>query len=108
MENLVSFFKINCYTNLDELQKINKQSTKIKPFPLTPLFINNDTPSWEDSDSIVVVSIFSIIIKNRIFIKVACYIPFFGGGMIMDWTVWIGGIFVLFIGIYASSKNKKK
>ncbi len=50
-DNLVSFFKINGYSNLDELQKINKQSAKIKPFPLTPLFINNDTPSWEDSDS---------------------------------------------------------
>jgi len=52
VDNLVSFFKINCYTELDELQKINKQSKKIKPFPLTPLLINNDTPSWEDSNSI--------------------------------------------------------
>ncbi|RAS74480.1 DUF1963 domain-containing protein [Priestia endophytica] len=52
VQNLVSYFKINCYTNLDELQKINEQSSKLKPFPLTPLFINNDTPSWEDSDSI--------------------------------------------------------
>lgn len=52
VDNLVSFFKINCYSSLDELQKINEQSTKIKPFPLTPLFIDNDTPSWEDSDSI--------------------------------------------------------
>ncbi|MDI2585826.1 DUF1963 domain-containing protein [Psychrobacillus sp. NEAU-3TGS] len=52
MDNLVSFFKINCYSNLEELQKINEQSTKIKPFPLSPLFVDNDTPSWEDSDSI--------------------------------------------------------
>jgi hypothetical protein len=51
-DNLASFFKINCYTNLDVLQKKNEQSTKIKPFPLTPLFIENDTPSWEDSESI--------------------------------------------------------
>ncbi|MCS0789818.1 DUF1963 domain-containing protein [Cytobacillus firmus] len=51
-DNLVSFFKINCYTKLDELQKKNEQSTKIKPFPLTPLFIDNDTPSWEDSNNI--------------------------------------------------------
>ncbi|WP_047984373.1 DUF1963 domain-containing protein [Ornithinibacillus californiensis] len=51
-DNLVSFFKINCYTNLDELQKINEQSTKIKPFPLTPFFIDNDAPAWEDSYSI--------------------------------------------------------
>lgn len=51
-DNLVSYFKINCYTHLDGLQKINKQSSKIKPFPLTPLIINNDAPSWEDSDSI--------------------------------------------------------
>ncbi|WP_397538901.1 hypothetical protein [Rummeliibacillus pycnus] len=52
LENLVSFFKINCYSNLDGLQKINKQSTSLKPFPLTPSFIDNDTPSWQDSDSI--------------------------------------------------------
>lgn len=52
MDNLVSFFKIHGYLELDKLQKINKQSTKIKPFPLTPLLIKNDTPSWEDSDSI--------------------------------------------------------
>lgn len=51
-DDLVSFFKINCYTELDELQKVNKQSKKIKPFPLTPVFINNDAPAWEDSDSI--------------------------------------------------------
>jgi hypothetical protein len=51
VDNVVSFFKINCYSNFDELQKRNEQSTKIKPFPLTPLFIDNDTPSWEDSDS---------------------------------------------------------
>ena len=51
MDNLISFFKINCYSNLDEIQKINEQSTKIKPFPLTPLLIDNDTPTWEDSDS---------------------------------------------------------
>lgn len=51
-DNLVSFFKINCYTKLDELQNKNEQSTKIKPFPLTPLFIDNDTPSWEDSNNI--------------------------------------------------------
>jgi hypothetical protein len=50
-DNLASFFKINCYTKLDVLQKKNEQSTKIKPFPLTPLSIDNDTPSW-DSDSI--------------------------------------------------------
>ncbi|MDQ0271719.1 DUF1963 domain-containing protein [Cytobacillus purgationiresistens] len=52
MDNLVSFFKIICYTNIDELHKINEQSTKIIPFPLTPLFIDNDTPAWEDSNSI--------------------------------------------------------
>jgi hypothetical protein len=51
-DNLTSFFKINCYTNLDVLQKKNEQSKRIKPFPLTPLFIDNDAPSWEDSDSI--------------------------------------------------------
>ena len=51
-DNLASFFKINCYRNLDVLQKKNEQSTEIKPFPLTPLFIDNDTPSWEDSGSI--------------------------------------------------------
>lgn len=51
-DNLVSFFEINCYTNFDGLQKKNEQSAKIKPFPLTPVFIDNDTPSWEDSDSI--------------------------------------------------------
>lgn len=59
-DNLVSFFKINCYTKLDELQKKNEQSTKIKPFPLTPLFIDNDTPSWEDSNNI------ALEIKNEI------------------------------------------
>lgn len=52
IDHLVSFFKINCYTNLVELQKINVQSTMIKPFPLNPLFVDNDTPSWEDSNSI--------------------------------------------------------
>ena len=51
-DNLASFFKINCYTNLDVLQKKNKQSTEIKPFPIAPFFIDNDTPSWQDSDSI--------------------------------------------------------
>ncbi|WP_264737406.1 YwqG family protein [Cytobacillus firmus] len=60
MNNFVSFFKINCYTKLDELQKKNEQSTKIKPFPLTPLFIDNDTPSWEDSNNI------SLEIENEI------------------------------------------
>lgn len=51
-DNLVSFFKINCYTNLEELQKINEQSTKIKSFPLMPIFIDDDAPSWEDSNNI--------------------------------------------------------
>jgi hypothetical protein len=51
-DNLVSYFKINCYTNLDEIEKINKQSTKIKTFPISPVFIDNDTPAWEDSCSI--------------------------------------------------------
>lgn len=50
MNNLVSFFKINCFTNLDEIQKINEQSARIKPFPLKPLFINNDTPAWDSDD----------------------------------------------------------
>lgn len=49
-DNLVSFFRINCFTNLDEIQKINEQSTKIKPFPLKPLFIENDTPVWDSDD----------------------------------------------------------
>jgi hypothetical protein len=40
------------FTNLDELEKINKQSTKIKTFPISPVFIDNDTPAWEDSCSI--------------------------------------------------------
>lgn len=60
MDNLGSFFKINCYTELGELQKVNRQSKMIKPFPLTPLVINNDTPSWEDSNSI------SLEIENEI------------------------------------------
>ncbi|WP_243458141.1 DUF1963 domain-containing protein [Sporosarcina sp. Te-1] len=51
-DNLAPFFKINCYKILDELQKINKKSKKIKSFPLSPLLINNDTPSWEDSESV--------------------------------------------------------
>jgi hypothetical protein len=51
-DNLASFFKINCYTELDALQKVNKPSTRIKPFPLMPLLVSNDAPSWEDSDSI--------------------------------------------------------
>ncbi|WP_066060005.1 DUF1963 domain-containing protein [Robertmurraya korlensis] len=52
MDNLISFFKINCYKDLDELQKKNEQSTRIIPFPLTPLLVDNDTPSWEDSNNI--------------------------------------------------------
>ena len=52
MDNLAQYFKINCYQVLDELQKIDKQSNNIKSFPLAPILINNDTPSWEDSDSI--------------------------------------------------------
>ncbi|MCG3089294.1 DUF1963 domain-containing protein [Sporosarcina cyprini] len=52
MDNLAQYFKINCYQVLDELQKIDKQSKNIKSFPLSPILINNDTPSWEDSDSI--------------------------------------------------------
>jgi len=51
MDNLVSFFKINCYEDLDYLKKMNEQSEKIKPFPLTPLLIENDTPSLEDTCS---------------------------------------------------------
>lgn len=49
-DNLVSYFRINCFTNLDEIQKINEQSTKIKPFPLKPVFIENDTPVWDSDD----------------------------------------------------------
>ncbi len=51
-DNLASFFKINGYTETDALQKVNKQSKRIKPFPLTPLLVSNDSPSWEDSDHI--------------------------------------------------------
>lgn len=51
MDNLVSFFRINCYSNLDGLQKLNKHSSKIKSFPLTPFYVDNDTPSWEDGDN---------------------------------------------------------
>ncbi|ATP40493.1 hypothetical protein CSE16_10780 [Solibacillus sp. R5-41] len=35
---------------LDETQKINEQSARIKPFPLNPLFIDNDTPAWDSDD----------------------------------------------------------
>lgn len=45
--DLSPFFKINCYTSLEELQKINAQSTLISPFPLTAEYIKNDTPSWD-------------------------------------------------------------
>ncbi|GKV54485.1 hypothetical protein NCCP2222_04320 [Sporosarcina sp. NCCP-2222] len=51
-DDLSPFFKITCYKELDGLKKINKQSEKIKAFPLSPSFIHNDTPAWEDSDSI--------------------------------------------------------
>ncbi len=49
--NLASYFKINCYTSVDELQKVNQQSSKLKPFLLNPLYVHNDTPSWEDDTS---------------------------------------------------------
>ncbi|MBB4825921.1 hypothetical protein HNO89_003157 [Sporosarcina luteola] len=52
VDDLSPFFKITCYKELDGLQKINKQSKKIKAFPLTPSFVHNDAPSWEDSASI--------------------------------------------------------
>jgi len=50
-DNLTPYFKIMCYANLNELEKVNKQSTKIKAFPLSPVYIDNDTPAWEDSCS---------------------------------------------------------
>lgn len=49
-DNLISFFRINCYTELDELRKIDKKSTEIKAFPLSPILINNDTPVWDSED----------------------------------------------------------
>lgn len=50
-EHLASFFKITCYTDLDDLKKINKVSKIMKPFPLVPAFIDNDAPAWEDRQS---------------------------------------------------------
>lgn len=50
-DHLASFFKITCYTDLDGLQKINKQFKLMNPFPLLPSFINNDAPAWEDRQS---------------------------------------------------------
>ena len=49
-ENLASFFHIHCYTTLDELQRIDEQSTKIRPFPLIPSLIENDAPAWDSDD----------------------------------------------------------
>lgn len=50
IENAASFFKINCFETLDELQKIDDQSKIIKPFPLTALLIENDAPAWDSAD----------------------------------------------------------
>lgn len=47
--NLSQFFKIDCYTSLEGLQKMNAQSTSIKPFPLMIEHIKNDMPSWDSS-----------------------------------------------------------
>ena len=49
-ENLASFFHIHCYTTLNGLQRIDEQSTKIRPFPLIPSLIENDTPAWDSDD----------------------------------------------------------
>ncbi len=48
--NLAPFFKINCYTTLDGLHKVNDQSTRIKPFPLIPSLVDNDAPAWDSAD----------------------------------------------------------
>ncbi len=49
-ENLAPFFKINCYTALDGLHKVNDQSTRIKLFPLIPSLVDNDAPAWDSAD----------------------------------------------------------
>ena len=49
-ENLASFFHIHCYTTLNGLQRIDEQSTKIRPFPLIPSLIENDAPAWDSDD----------------------------------------------------------
>ncbi len=49
-DNLASFFKINCFTNINEIQKINEQSSRMKSFPLKPILVENDTPAWDSEE----------------------------------------------------------
>lgn len=49
-ENLASYFKITCYTDLNGIERLNETSKKIKPFPLKPILIQDDTPSREILD----------------------------------------------------------
>lgn len=51
-DNLAPFFKIQCFSSMDDLQKVNEQSKHMKAFPLKPLFIQNDAPTWEDIENV--------------------------------------------------------
>ena len=49
-DNLAPYFRINCYTSFNELHKISDQTARMKPFPLKPKLVENDSPAWDSDD----------------------------------------------------------